>query len=66
MTYPLLNAARQIRVLVTGSNKTETLRQVDADLRKSGPDPAQWPITGINPIDENLMWFLDPEAAGSS
>jgi len=64
MTYPLLNAARQIVILVTGSSKAETLRQIDAQLRSGPADPSLWPITGIDPLDENLTWFLDEQAAG--
>jgi 6-phosphogluconolactonase len=64
MTYPLLNAARQIVVLVTGAKKAETLRQIDAQLQTGKPDLDKWPVTGIDPQDENLAWFLDEAAAG--
>ena len=67
MTYPLLNAARRLAVLVTGQNKTETLRRVDQQLRDTGPDPKSMPITGINPQaaaqQGELTWYLDPDAA---
>ena len=78
MTYPLLNAARQLVVLVTGQDKTDTLRRVDQQLRQSGPDPGLMPITGINPQaipagggegtsgGGQLTWYLDPQAAPPS
>ena len=69
MTYPLLNAARHLVVLVTGQNKADALRRVDQQLCQSGPDPTAMPITGINPQatsgDGQLTWYLDQEAVGS-
>ena len=66
MTYPLLNAARQVAVLVTGGGKADTLQRIDQQLRESGPDPHNLPITGIKPTDGQLTWYLDAAAAGSS
>ena len=63
MTYPFLNAARQLAVLCTGQKKAAALRRVDAYLRDHGPDPPELPITGINPTKGLLTWFLDAEAA---
>lgn len=63
MTYPLLNAARQLAVLCIGAKKTEALRRV-ADQMKAGPDPVNIPITGIDPTDGTLTWYLDKDAAG--
>jgi 6-phosphogluconolactonase len=69
MTFAMLNAARQVAVLVTGEKKAAALRCVDERLRASGPDSQNLPITGINPIcdDDNqsaLIWCLDAPAAG--
>ncbi len=64
MTYPLLNAARRLAVLCVGSKKTEALRRV-AEQMKTGPDPINVPITGIQPTDGELTWYLDAEAAGT-
>jgi 6-phosphogluconolactonase len=64
MTYPLLNAARQLAVLCVGSKKAEALRRVSEQM-KSGPDPVNVPITGIQPTDGGLTWYLDSEAAGT-
>jgi 6-phosphogluconolactonase/glucosamine-6-phosphate isomerase/deaminase len=63
MTYPLLNAARQLAVLCVGAKKTEALKRV-ADQMKTGPDPVNVPITGIQPTDGVLTWYLDSDAAG--
>ena len=63
MTYPLLNAARQLAVLCIGSKKTDALRRV-AKQSETGPDPVNVPITGIVPTDGVLTWYLDSEAAG--
>lgn len=63
MTYPLLNAARQIAVLVVGEKKAPALRRVADQLAKA-PDPAAMPITGIHPDAGSLTWYLDAAAAG--
>jgi len=65
MTYPLLNAARQIAVLVTGAKKTAMLKQIDQQLCEHGPDPKTLPITGIKPDQGKLAWYLDRAAAGA-
>jgi 6-phosphogluconolactonase len=65
MTYPLLNAARHLAVLCAGAKKTEAILRV-AEQMKSGPDPVNVPITGIQPTDGDLTWYLDNDAAGIS
>ncbi|MCC7145014.1 MAG: 6-phosphogluconolactonase [Phycisphaeraceae bacterium] len=66
MTYPLLNAAREIAILVTGPKKTSMLQRVQQCLKHYGPDANSLPITGIAPHhpDAELSWFLDAPAAG--
>ncbi len=64
MTYPLLNAARSLAVLCIGAKKSEALRRV-ADQIRTGPDPVNVPITGIQPTDGELTWYLDAEATGA-
>lgn len=63
MTYPLLNAARQVAVLCVGAKKHAALQRVAA-LTK--PDPLNIPISGIAPAhaDGDLAWYLDEAAAG--
>jgi 6-phosphogluconolactonase len=57
-TYPLINAAHRILVLVSGKAKAEALHEV-----LSGPtDPQQWPIQKISPIDGQLIWLVDEAA----
>lgn len=63
MTYPLLNAARHLGVLVTGSKKADTLRKIETQLQ-TAPAPDEMPITGIAPTDGDLVWYLDAPATG--
>ncbi len=64
MTYPLLNAARRLVVIVVGGNKREPLQRV-ADLHAERlTDPRELPITGLQPSRGTLTWYLDPAAAG--
>jgi 6-phosphogluconolactonase len=68
MTYPLINAAREIAVLVTGAKKAPMISKVDA-ARKNGGDKRELPILGIDPEtlgpgDGTMTWFLDRPAAG--
>ncbi len=67
MTYPLLNKARHLAVLVTGAKKVNILRQIAKQL-ESGPDRHRFPITGIQPAfdDATLTWYLDAAAAGGN
>ena len=63
MTYPLLNVARTLAVLVTGANKAATLGRVAQQMRDGGPDRESLPITEVSPDAGNLTWYLDPAAA---
>ncbi len=64
MTYPLLNAGRELAVLAVGGGKREALRRV-ADQHATGePDPRNIPITGLRPTRGHLTWYLDDAAAG--
>src|SRR5690606_38818273 len=47
LTYPLINNAREVAVLVTGSKKAQTLANVSKQLREKGPDIEKYPITGV-------------------
>lgn len=64
MTYPLLNAAKLVAVLVTGKNKAPALGRVAQQISTGKSDPQSLPITGISPVDGKLVWFLDNGAAG--
>ncbi|MEE9404090.1 MAG: 6-phosphogluconolactonase [Algisphaera sp.] len=62
MTYPLINAAREIVVLAVGAGKTAALTRVADQMASGSADPVNIPISGIAP--ENLTWYLDDAAAG--
>jgi 6-phosphogluconolactonase len=55
-TYPLINHARHVALLVAGKAKAEKIKQVIVD--KTGANP----VEGIKPRGE-LTWFLDADAA---
>jgi 6-phosphogluconolactonase len=58
MTYPLINAARVVAVMVSGSAKAEIVRRVAA-----AQEPREaLPILGVRPVNGELKWFLDAEA----
>ena len=63
MALPLLNAAHHLAVLVTGSKKTAALHRVAEQWQNHGPDAQQFPVTGIDPSDGELTWYLDPATA---
>jgi len=72
MTYPLINAAREIAVLVTGAKKTKALGRVQQQAATSKPDIETLPITGIDPQNGQgaeggeMTWYVDNEAAGKT
>ncbi len=59
MTYPLLNGARMVAVLVVGAGKAAMIRQIAT----GADDLHTLPIKGIHPESGNLAWFLDRAAA---
>lgn len=66
MTYPLLNAARFVAVMVTGESKKDTIARVAA-AAGAGPVPtpdivSQLPILGVQPKAGELRWYLDEAA----
>ena len=65
LTYPLLNAARRVGVLLLGDGKAEPLRKLDAAIADGSASVETMPITGIQPAgdDARLTWFIDPAAA---
>ena len=59
MTYPLLNAARYVAVLVKGEGKRPIITRILA----GEDDIRSLPILGIRPIGDGVMtWFLDHDA----
>jgi len=64
MTYPLINAARNVVVLAVGSGKTAALQRVADQVATGKTDTRNIPISGIAPASGDLTWFLDQAAAG--
>ena len=57
LTFPVINAARNVVFLVSGEKKAPALRQV---MRNEGtPVPAE----RVRPTDGKLIWFVDEAAA---
>jgi 6-phosphogluconolactonase len=57
MTYPLLNAAREVNFVVTGADKAAAV----ADVRDG---TGQVPAAGIDAA--RTVWFIDRAAAGET
>jgi len=57
LTYPVINAARNVVFLVAGEKKAPALRQV---MRGGG---APVPAERVHPKDGKLIWFVDEAAA---
>jgi 6-phosphogluconolactonase len=58
-TLPLLNAARCVAFLVSGTDKASVLHEV---LEGNAPGE-QYPAKLVHPADGKLIWFLDRAAA---
>jgi 6-phosphogluconolactonase len=54
LSYPVLNAAARVAFLVAGTAKQDALRAVVVGTA---------PAAGVRPVDGELRWFLDAEAA---
>jgi 6-phosphogluconolactonase len=59
-TYPVLNAARAIYLLVAGADKADMLSVVMED---PGMTKHPYPVQLVQPIDGVKTWFLDKAAA---
>ncbi len=60
LTQRVFNQAREIWFLVAGANKAETLQKVlNGEFQ-----PKVFPAQRIKPVDGNLVWVIDEEAAG--
>ncbi|GAA0161697.1 hypothetical protein Leryth_024508 [Lithospermum erythrorhizon] len=60
-TLPVINSASNVAVVVTGSNKAETVKIVTNDDVE--PDRSLLPATMVRPSNGKLVWFLDKAAA---
>lgn len=57
-TYPLINAARRVLILVSGEAKADALRDVLAEP----PDSTRYPVQGVQLRKGNLTWLVDRAA----
>jgi len=53
LTYPVINQAKNVWFLVTGSKKAEVFAEV-----QKGPNPA-WPASLVQPVSGELQWYID-------
>jgi 6-phosphogluconolactonase len=60
LTWPALTGARNIYVLVAGSNKAHALGHVFGDA----PDPRVYPASRIRLAEGSVIWWVDREAVG--
>ncbi len=61
LTYPILNAAERVWVLIAGAGKAAMVAEcLAAAARHETPRP----ILGVRPTAGELVWFLDKAAAG--
>jgi len=59
MTFPILNRAAEVRLLVTGSDKASALREALAGPR----EPERLPVQAVVPEGGRLIWLVDRAAA---
>lgn len=64
MTFPFLNSARNVLILVTGKSKAERIAQVLPLVKSSTRNAEELPITNVQPTNGNLFWLLDEAAVG--
>jgi 6-phosphogluconolactonase len=60
LTLPVLNAARDVMVLVAGDDKASMLQRV---MGTEQPTP-DLPVSMVRPVDGTVRWFVDRAAAG--
>lgn len=58
LTYPAINAAREVIILVAGANKAAALRRAFAD----NADILATPVAGVTPRSGRLAWLADRAA----
>lgn len=64
-TYPLLNAAKQVWILIQGEKKQGILK--DCLLAKrTEENVAKWPILGVSSKSHQVFWWLEASAVDES
>jgi len=58
-TFPVLDAARTVLLLVAGADKADMIREVLMTKR----DTATYPVQRVQPVDGDKIWLLDRAAA---
>jgi len=58
LTYPIINNASKIIILVSGAGKAEKI----AEIFSSSKQQSQYPIQAIDPVGDKI-WLLDSDAA---
>jgi 6-phosphogluconolactonase len=64
MTLPVLNAARAVAFVVSGSDKAAIVRQVVHDRDEACRAPSAPPACLVEPVDGDVWWMLDRDADG--
>lgn len=59
LTFPAINAARSVLMLVTGDSKAHVVARV----LQERPAVRECPACGVKPTDGESVWILDPPAA---
>jgi 6-phosphogluconolactonase len=59
LTHPVLCAASQLVIMVSGQEKARVLKEV----LTSEPDEVRYPIHTLWPVLDKVMWLVDSEAA---
>ncbi|KAH7440268.1 hypothetical protein KP509_04G099200 [Ceratopteris richardii] len=58
-TFPVINSAANVAMVITGSNKADVLQKAFGEKQDTGVLPVQM----VDPTEGNLVWFLDKPAA---
>ncbi|NOG53242.1 MAG: hypothetical protein HND57_02750 [Planctomycetes bacterium] len=68
MTYPMINAARFVAVIVAGAENQPVIDKLVAHADKQGSADActSLPALGLNPIGGELRWYVDRSACPTS
>eukprot|EP00667_Euglena_gracilis_P002742 EG_transcript_2747 len=60
LTYPAINSAKTVAVLITGVAKRKVVAKLADPKRQYTPD--LFPISGVKPVEGRLIWFIDHAA----
>jgi 6-phosphogluconolactonase len=60
LTFPVINAAKQITFLVSGASKRAIVKQ----LLGAGAEAADFPAAKVRPVDGKHTWLITQDAAG--